>query len=351
MDFFDAQELLSKTPPTKRAAYSDRTVWLLAEISRLVYEQLPDEVSVKQLVADIRSAIESGKEAGIVEALIGKAGTLQSSEAEIVARELGKANFELVETFVANGTEAILVKLSPSDDFEGMLVLAFRGTQMSLKDIKSDIKANLISAPGGGRVHQGFLEAFQQVEGQIKSGLQKHKGLPVYITGHSLGGALAMLATRYLGTDSTGATYTFGCPRVGDDEFFKKIKTPVYRIVNAADGVARVPFGFILNLILQAIRLVPINGTKLISEWLRKNFSGYTHYGNLVFLSAPANTPDEDGVAFKGLVVKKSPDIFWRLSLVIKRIVLTQGKAMGGDHRMQEYSQKLLAYALRRQRI
>jgi hypothetical protein len=251
--------------------------------------------------------------------------------------------------FAVEGTEAVLVKLKPHTGFEGMLVLAFRGTQPNIEDVVSDIKADLVSAPKGGRIHHGFLIAYQKVADQIKASIAGHDGLPFYITGHSLGGALAMVATRYLGYDSTGATYTYGCPRVADDEFYRKIKTPVYRIVNSADAVPRVPFGYGFSIILSIIRLIPFNGTKWISELLRRNFLGYTHHGNLVFLSSPPNKPDENGIPFDGLMVKTSPNIFWCVQIVLLRLIKTRGKAAGNDHRMTEYSQKLLAYAQRRQ--
>jgi hypothetical protein len=56
-------------------------------------------------------------------------------------------------------------------------------------------------------------------------------------------------------------------------------------VVNAADGVTRVPFGYGFSFLLTLLRVIPINGTVQFSEWLRKNFLDYTHYGNLVFLS------------------------------------------------------------------
>jgi hypothetical protein len=339
---------VSKAPPIKRAAYSDRTAWLLAELSRLVYEPLPDEVTVTKLVDEIKAAVEKGEHRDAVEALVKRAVQHFSSENGDIAAELRRANLELIEPFAADGTEAILVKLNPHDGFDGMLILAFRGTQPGIKDVATDIKANLVPAPGGGRVHRGFLESFENVKTRVSNALSDHAGLPVYITGHSLGGALAMVATRYLGSDSTGATYTYGCPRAADDGFYESIRTPVYRVVNAADGVTRVPFGYFLVLVLSLIRLLPINGTRRLSEWIRRNFAGYTHYGNLVFLSAPPNVPDEKGRLFKGLMVKKSPDIFWRVSLVLKRIISTRGKALASDHSIREYSQKLLAYAQRR---
>lgn len=157
-----------------------------------------------------------------------------------------------------------------------------------------------------------------------------------------------MVTTRYLGSDSTGATYTYGCPRVADDEFYRFVKTPVYRIVNAADAVTRVPFGYGLSILLAGLRLIPINGSFWLSEWIRRKIGGYTHYGNLVFLSVPQNITDSKGVPFKGIVAKKSPNIFWRMRVVFFRLIKTLGKAGVNDHRMNEYSQKLLAYAKQR---
>ena len=352
-NFFSDSDLV-KAPPIKRAAYSDRTAWIMAEISRLVYEPLPGEVTIKALVKEIKSAVARGDADDIVEALVNKMIQHQSPVNVTMIDILRKANFDFIESFAVDGTEALLAKLNLGDESsagaerEGMLVLAFRGTQPSIKDVFTDIKADLVSAPKGGRIHRGFHEAYQKVADQIEKTLNEYKKLPLYITGHSLGGALALVATRYLGSDSTGATYTYGCPRVADDDFFLSIKTPVYRVVNAADAVARVPFGYGLSILLTGLRLIPINGTRWISEWIRRKIVGYTHYGNLVFLSAPENTIDSKGVPFEGLVVKMSPNIFWRMRVVLPRLIKTFGKAMVNDHRMNEYSKKLLAYTKKR---
>ncbi len=348
MDIYFPDKKLLAAPPIKRAAYSDRTAWIMAEISRLVYEQLPCEISIKTLVQDVKAAIKGGETEDVVEALIKKAVQEEVSPNSAIEEVLRRANFELLECFAVAGTEALLCKLREDNDAEGMLVLAFRGTQPSIRDVLTDIKSDLVSAPGGGRVHRGFLDAFEKIRQPIADALKKHEGPPVYITGHSLGGALALLATRELGSDSTGACYAFGAPRLADDEFFKRIKTPVYRVVNAADGVPRVPFGYGLSVALALIRLVPINGTFRISEWIRRNFLGYTHYGHSVFLSTAPNEPGETGMQFKGLVVKKSPNIFWRTKIILIRLLKTQFKAAANDHGIREYSQKLLAYAQRR---
>lgn len=342
MNYFD-KELLGKTLPIKRAAYSDRTSYVMAELSRLVYEKLPESVSVKSLVNQISEEIkqEAGEE--VLEQLIKRVAQFED-DSSLVDNTLKNAGMSLEKVFSNDNTEAILVKINPTDDFEGMLILAFRGTEINLTDIKTDIKANLVPAPVGGRVyggrvHKGFMEGFEKVQHDIEETLSKddYKLLPLYITGHSLGGALAMIATSYLSSDSTGATYTFGGPRAADDKFFEKIKTPVYRVVHNADVVPRVPFGPGFAFFLTLLRMFSV--TASLSEWLRKKFYGYTHFGDLIFLSS-----DSEGNA----TLRHSPNIFLLYSVVIKRLITTWGKAGVNDHSMSEYSKQLLGYAKQR---
>jgi hypothetical protein len=47
---------LIRQPPVLRAAYSDRTAWILAELSRLVYEKLPKEIQIDEFVKEIIEA-------------------------------------------------------------------------------------------------------------------------------------------------------------------------------------------------------------------------------------------------------------------------------------------------------
>ena len=54
-------------------------------------------------------------------------------------------------------------------------------------------------------------------------------------------GALAIIAAKRLERDTLAACYTFGSPRVGNLEFAEEIRAPIYRVVDAADGVPRVP--------------------------------------------------------------------------------------------------------------
>ena len=181
MDSFFSDPALLNTSPIKRAAYSDRTAWLMAEISRLAYEELPCETRFDTVVEQIEAAIEDGSYKNTLEGLLTRFQQQGNQIDGHVADTLRKANFELLDSFASNGTEALVAKLQPYTGFDGMLVLAFRGTEKSVDDIRTDIRADLMDAPGGGRVHRGFYQAFAEVETPINEILKQHPGLPLYI--------------------------------------------------------------------------------------------------------------------------------------------------------------------------
>ena len=193
-------------PPVNRAAYSDRMAWTLANMAKLAY--LPFEESDLGM-EQLEYSLQSGW-------------------------------FNLVKTFNKKGTQAFLAK---NDEFA---VLAFRGTQPTRwEDVRTDLRA-LKEKTIEGKVHKGFKEAFDDVRDEIFDIVRKSigKDLPLYITGHSLGAALATVATQELAEefdDLIAACYTFGSPRVGDGTYEKSIKAPFYRIVNTTDIVTLVP--------------------------------------------------------------------------------------------------------------
>ena len=98
-------------------------------------------------------------------------------------------------------------------------------------------------------MHPGFWAAFDAVKKQIVDKLDESglEGLPLYITGHSLGGALAVVAAYALESDRIAAAYTFGGPRVGNLQFGQRIKPPVYRVIHASDIVPRLPPGILVD--------------------------------------------------------------------------------------------------------
>lgn len=172
-----------------------------------------------------------------------------------------------------------------------IVVVAFRGTEPnSLKDIVIDAlawKTELAQhgwTDGWGKVHAGFMLAFRsitakidpltnmQTEAMLLEKLKEIEGGTetrctmshpcLWITGHSLGGALATLfASRVLSEMERGrryklrGLYTFGSPRVGNEVFKQKFEqlatahgVTVARFRNENDIVARLPKLFYVHL-------------------------------------------------------------------------------------------------------
>lgn len=351
--YFPNTQLLQNLP-LSRAAYSNRTAWILATISWLAYQRLPGEsaLSLTEVVKQITQAAKDNRRSQIRE-LVLRYHQAENNPSSPLLEELERAGFAFLQGFDSEiGTQAFLAQLKPSGDQRPMLILAFRGTETkAIEDIRTDAKVGLQAAPGGGRVHPGFYRAFASVQGSIQQALNTHGDCPLYITGHSLGGALAVVATRYLEHPQVAATYTYGGPRVGDEAFFDDFRVPVYRVVNGADVVARLPFGEWFTLVLALIRLIPLNGTFQVAEWLRNKIVGYTHatVGGSTYLSNATNAlPDSNGIPYSDLVVKQDPEFFWRSRLTMGRLLRGGFRACVDDHDISTYAQKLYAHAQRR---
>jgi hypothetical protein len=95
--------------------------------------------------------------------------------------------------------------------------------------------------PKGGKVHRGFKTALDEVWGDLFPHLAalQRRGCKIWMTGHSLGAALATLAADRFG--EAQGVYTFGSPRVGNRQFMENYSIRCYRFVNGDDIVSRVP--------------------------------------------------------------------------------------------------------------
>lgn len=128
------------------------------------------------------------------------------------------------------------------------IIVAFRGTESSqVKDLMTDINLSLVPGPMG-QVHRGFLASLESVWDKLIEAIasrQDGKRL-LWITGHSLGGALAKLTVARLirSRRPVQGMYTFGAPRCGDtrfaSEFDRHARHYVFRIVNEQDVVPKV---------------------------------------------------------------------------------------------------------------
>lgn len=175
--------------------------------------------------------------------LLGEMANLAYEAPQQVSAHAAERGLQLIEGYDVRDTQAYM--LGNSD----YLVLAFRGTEMHIRDWMTDINIDLIHGPGG-RVHEGFNTALNYVWKDIWTYLYHHRaGRPLWITGHSLGAALATLATAKLRLEKdepVNGLYTFGQPRTGDREFAKRFDADfgaqTFRYVNNNDIVTRVPF-------------------------------------------------------------------------------------------------------------
>ena len=182
-----------------------------------------------------------------------------------------------------------------------LIVVSFRGTEpFNAEDWSTDFDFSWYEIPKVGKVHVGFLEAlglgsrsdaatfqthlqrkhatglfhlhgdhseattpewakkraYYAVLTKLKTLLKDHKHAKFVVTGHSLGGALAILFPSVLVIQEETEVlhrllniYTFGQPRIGDallgkvmESYLNNPVTRYFRVVYCNDVVPRVPF-------------------------------------------------------------------------------------------------------------
>jgi len=137
------------------------------------------------------------------------------------------------------------------------IIVAFRGTQPNQPmDWFVDFRATSAAWDhNAGNVHSGFYGALRKVWGVtlpngevLPKRLVNRGSKTIWITGHSLGGALAELCAAqamFVSRIPVQGVYTFGQPRVGNKGFAaavnEKLGSGIYRFVNDRDIVPRVP--------------------------------------------------------------------------------------------------------------
>lgn len=270
-----------------------------------------------------------------------------------------------------------------------LVVLCFRGTEVNkFGDILTDCRAWQIGVPikqrtnasvaatqeavskkpmASAKFHEGFWSALHGVWDELEkksiwTDVRKSPEKQVWITGHSLGGALATLAAYrlvsdgVLDADQIRGIVTFGQPRVGDRLFvagYETLKDRHYRFVNNCDVVTMIPPKS-LYLVSAAVEMArsKLLGSKSKTAVdpkkeeanTRKKTYEYSDVGRIVFVNR------------SGKVKLMRPRFYWPIQLVMGRIgshamspflnvrqrgFIERFVPFVADHSMQEYSRVL----------
>lgn len=153
-----------------------------------------------------------------------RAFTAEQAETQAELKSLGFDKVRCI-TVPNTGLQALVAR-APS----GGVVLAFRGT-VDFYGWCTDLNIRLspLEHNGQEKVHRGFRDAldsgWDQIEAAIKE-LSNDYQLPIWVTGHSLGGALATLAAVRLKSEGAPVAplYTFGAPPIGDQAFCERVE-------------------------------------------------------------------------------------------------------------------------------
>lgn len=181
-------------------------------------------------------------------------------------------DFLAVFGFDGNSAQAAVI------EHKDYICLAFRGTNET-KDWIDNINAFSVKALFG-EFHRGFYNSVEDLWHEIEQkidAIRQERKKPLFITGHSLGGAMASIAASILIHEDKPFTsvYTFGQPRALTQStsriFNIECKDRYYRFHNNNDIVTRSP-------------------TRLM---------GYSHVGTYLYITAEGEIHQDVGQWFK----------------------------------------------------
>ena len=139
---------------------------------------------------------------------------------------------------------------------EKSIAIAFRGSQtiqQQLVQAWSVLTQERQSFEAGGKVVKYFTDAFQilwnDLENDVYEQIKKNPSYKILVTGHSLGGVLASLASTIIAFKKKTAEdnlmlYTFGQPRIGNHEYalsHDKLVPISFRVTHYRDIVVHLP--------------------------------------------------------------------------------------------------------------
>ncbi|MEM7781547.1 MAG: lipase family protein, partial [Pseudomonadota bacterium] len=251
--------------------------WIGQMGSNPTYKALPDRLQWSQSITPwkVSTAFEMQRHVRAVssDASGGRSGEYRAAQAYQAMgwQLLGRG------IVTENNTKAALLRAAVAKKGNA-IVVAFRGTggdrfwETGITGVLVD--GNITPAiptfiprnkRNGALVHSGFLGSYMALRGRIMSALDGQQNTHLFITGHSLGGALAALLAYDIGTNQPGkfisiTSITSGAPRVGNSAFvsgFQKAVPDSLRVVVNGDPVPSIPY--VRGLYRHAGRLLSID--------------------------------------------------------------------------------------------
>ncbi|EFA83435.1 hypothetical protein PPL_03582 [Heterostelium album PN500] len=136
--------------------------------------------------------------------------------------------------------------------YNNTIIAVFKGTTGFLNvivDIEF-LRKDYPNVPGA-KVHDGFYDSWLDVRSQVQEGItNQFKECPdcsLFVTGHSMGGAISTFCTLELLDWFPNVplfTYTYGSPRVGNNvfaEYYNSRQPNTWRVTNQKDLVPHLP--------------------------------------------------------------------------------------------------------------
>ncbi|KAG8526337.1 uncharacterized protein KY384_000330 [Bacidia gigantensis] len=173
-----------------------------------------------------------------------KAGT---SSCPLVEADKVTAVYEFQNSLITDVTGYIAL-----DTARSLIVLAFRGSK-SLRNWIADVTFGAGTQEAicpGCEVWEGFAESWNEAKtgvlAALKTAVAANPTFKVVVTGHSLGGAIAVIAAAEIRNEIANADlYTYGQPRIGkakvSDYITGQGKGANFRVTHKDDPVPRLP--------------------------------------------------------------------------------------------------------------
>lgn len=162
--------------------------------------------------------------------------------------------------------------------FGNKKIISFTGSESDLKDWLNDFDVVKVKRTDAGKVHNGFADCYESLRPHILNYVNKND--QIIFTGHSLGGAMACLASFFFKKMGFNTMcITFGQPRVGNSDFktaFDKLGIRMFRFVHGYDLVPTVPRLFYYHV----GSLIPIFDGKVLDEQMTFGWNVFSRFWN-----------------------------------------------------------------------